>query len=358
MGDKKTVGFGLLGAGLIAPFHAKAIQANEGCKLVAVADFNTERAQKLADEYGCKAVKTLDDLLADDSIDCINVLTPNHLHAEATIKAAAAGRHVLVEKPPAVSLKETDAMIDACRKAGVKLGIVLNCRVRKPIQAMKQAIDEGRFGKIFQADTQMKWFRTAEYYLSDDWRSKRSSGAGVTIQHAFHYIDLLQYLMGPVRQVHARMTNFAHPQVKLEDSLMAFVDYENGAQGAVVASTAYWPGTDIRIEINGEDGTAIMAGEKMVTWKFRDEKPEDEEIRKFGRDSVGTAASGPADFDFTDHKVVVAGMADAIRNDGEPLITAESARKSLEIALAMYQSSDAGKPVSLPISNEESIWNK
>ena len=352
-----TVGFGLLGAGLIAPFHAKSINAAEGCELLAVADLDAERAGKVAAEYGCEARDNLDALLNDDSIRVVCILTPNHLHADAVIAAAKAGKSVLCEKPPSMSLAETDAMIAAADENDVHLGIVLQCRVRKPIQAMKQVIDSGRFGRMLQADTTMKWFRSTEYYLSDGWRSSRRSGAGVTIQHAFHYIDLLQYLMGPAAKVQARMSNLAHPQVEIEDTLNAFVDYECGAQGVVVASTAMWPGCDIRIELHGENGTAIMAGERMVSWQFKDDQPADEEIRQFGRDSVGTGASGPADFDFADHQVVIENMAACVRGEAtEPTVPATSARKTLEIALAMYKSAGSGAVVELPLVDEESIW--
>ena len=350
------VGFGLLGAGLIAPFHAKSILAAEGCELVAVADLDAERAGKVAEEYGCGARDSLESLLTDDAIDVICILTPNHLHAEAAVAAAKAGKSVLCEKPPSMSLAETDAMIAAAEAAGTHLGIVLQCRVRKAIGAMKQAIDSGRFGRMLQADTTMKWFRSVEYYLSDGWRSSRRSGAGVTVQHAFHYIDLLQHLMGPAVRVQARMSNLAHPQVELEDTLNAFVDYECGAQGVVVASTAMWPGCDIRIELHGENGTAIMAGERMVMWEFQDERLEDEDIRAIGRDSVGTAASGPADFDFADHQVVIVNMAECVRGNAQPIIPATSARRTLEIALAMYKSAGSGAAVELPLEDEESIW--
>jgi len=357
MTNKKTVRFGLLGAGLVSPFHAKGIAATSGCELAAIADSNPQRVAARAKEFNCRACSSLDELLADKSIDVISILLPNHVHAGATLAAARAGKHVLVEKPPAMSLSDTDAMIAACKQAGVQLGVVLNCRVRKPIQAMRQGIAQGRFGRILQADAFMKWFRTSEYYFSDDWRSSRRSGAGVTIQHAFHYIDLLQYLMGPATSVQARMHNMAHPQVKLEDTLHAFIDFANGAHGVVEASTACWPGADIRIEINGENGAAVMVGERMDTWKFREERPEDEAIRQLGRKSVTTGAGGPADFDFADHQVVIEGMARAVREGCEPLIAAPSARNSLEMALAMYKSAKTGQPVQLPLMDEQSIWD-
>ena len=352
----KTIGFGILGAGLIAPFHAKAVRDTNGGKLIAVCDMARERADKLAAEFKVKVYYTLDEMLKDPEIDVVNIALPNHLHHGAVLKCAAAGRHVLTEKPPAMSLKETDEMIAACRIAGVKFGCTVQCRVRKSIQAMKTAVDSGRFGKLLHADAIMKWYRSTEYYHSDAWRMSRKSGAGVTVQQAFHYIDLLQYLVGPARQVQARMTNLAHPGIALEDTLMAFVDFGCGAQGVVEASTALWPGTDVRIELNGENGTAIMAGEKMLTWKFRDERPEDAEIRSYGSTSSATGARGAADLGHADHTVVIQDMVDAINQNREVVIPVASVRPTLEIVLAMYRSAALAQPVTLPVQDDESIW--
>ena len=352
----KTYGFGLLGAGLVAPFHAESVKGSDGGRLVAVCDMSRERADGLAAKYGVKAYYSLDEMLKDPAIDIVNVLTPNHLHYDAVMKCAAARKHVVTEKPPAMSLRETDEMVAACAKADLKFACTVQCRVRKAIQAMKRALAEGRFGKLLHADTYMKWFRTAEYYHSDPWRSSRQSGAGVTVQHAFHYIDLLQYLAGPVKAVEAKMTNLAHPSVKLEDTLLAFITYASGAQGVVQASTALWPGTDIRVELNGTDGTAIMMGERMVTWKFREEKPEDEQIRQYGSASQGTAATGPAAFGHADHQVVIQDMIQAIRENREVIIPVSSVRPTLELVLAMYQSAARSRRVELPVKDDSSIW--
>ena len=351
------IGFGLLGAGLVAPFHAKALKNSTKGRLVAVADVDAGRAGKLAEEFGCRAYGSLDDMLADPEISCVNVLTPNAYHYDAVIAAAQAGRHVLVEKPPAMSLRETDSMIATCAEHGVKLGIVLQCRVRKPIVAMKRALAEGRFGRPLLCAAHMKWFRSIDYYKSDAWRSSRRSGAGVTIQHAFHYLDLCQYLMGPARRVLARMENLAHPEVLLEDTLIATIDWANGALGLAEASTALWPGTDVRIELNGIDGTAIMVGERMDTWKLREEQPQDEEIRQYGSAAVGTAATGPADFSFFDHQIVIDDMAGAIGEKREPCIPAASVRPTLELALALYLSAKEGRAVELPLASEDGIFD-
>lgn len=350
------VGFGLLGAGLIAPFHARALQASTVAELIAVADVDPNRLAKMTAEFGCAGYSSLDAMLADPAIDAISVLTPNHLHYDAVLEAAAAGKHVLIEKPPAMSLRETDEMAAACAAAGVKACVTVQCRTRKAVQAMRRAVLEGRFGKIYHADAYMKWFRSTEYYRMDPWRMSRRSGAGVTIQQAFHYVDLLQYLVGAPRSVDARMRNLAHPDVNLEDTLLAFIDYENGAQGVVQASTALWPGTDVRIEINGENGTAIMVGERIDTWKFRDERPEDAAIRSYGSAAVVTGATGAADLGFHDHQVVIEDLACAIVTGCEPMITLESVRPTLEWSLAMYLSAKRDAPVSLPLLDEPADW--
>jgi UDP-N-acetyl-2-amino-2-deoxyglucuronate dehydrogenase len=354
MNDSR-IGFGLLGTGLVAPFHAKALKASEVAELVAVSDVAPERLAAFAAEFGCQSYATLDQMLADPKVQVVNILTPNHLHFDAVMRSIAAGKHVLIEKPPAMSLGEVRQMMAAAREAGVKAGVVLQCRTRKSIQAMRKAIGEGRFGKLLHADVYMKWFRPAEYYRLAEWRGQRRSGSGVTIAQAFHYIDLLQYLAGPVKRVHARMNNLAHPGVDVEDTLLAFTEFESGAQGVVEASTALWPGSDIRIEVNGEDGAASMSGDRMETWKFRDERPEDAEVRLYGTAGASTGATGAADLGFKEHQVVIEDMVDAIRGGHDPFIPLASVVPTLEWALAMYQSAKEKAPVELPI-DEDRVW--
>lgn len=357
MADSR-IGFGLLGTGLIAPFHARALQASSRARLVAAVDLDGGRLKKFTSEFGCRGYSSLDEMLADPEVRVVNVLTPNHLHHDAVLQAAAAGRHLLIEKPPAMSLQEVDGMAQACQVANVKVGVVLQCRTRKPVQAIRQAIRSGRFGRILQADTFMKWFRAADYYRMDAWRMSQKSGAGVTIQQAFHYIDLLHFLAGPVKQVHAQMRNLTHPGVKIEDTLLSFVEYESGALGVVEASTAHWPGTDVRIEINGENGTAIMVGERMDTWRFRDDRPEDDEIRLYGSAAVATGATGAADLGFHDHQAVIEDMVDAIEQNREPVISLRSVRHTLEWALAMYKSAAQNAPVQFPLDDADCVLDR
>ena len=351
------IGFGILGAGMISGIHADALRKSSKGKMVAVCDVRQENARKLAETYApdAKVYADFDQMLADPAVEVVNIVTPNHLHTQFVLKAAAAGKHVLCEKPPAMSLAETDQMIEACRKAGVKFGVFVQSRMREPMRHIKQAIESGRFGKILRVDIQMKWFRTADYYKMDAWRSNRKCGAGVTIQHAFHYIDLLQYLMGRGAVVSARMCNLAHPDVTLEDTLDARIDFANGVTGHIQASTALWPGNDVRVEVYGSEGCAVMAGTAMAMWKFKEERPEDEAIRQSGS-SAATAGGDPRALPSEDHQFVIDDCVDAIREDREVCIPCESVRGSLEIALAMYKSDKEKAEVVIPFTDEESIW--
>jgi predicted dehydrogenase len=353
-----ATGFGIVGAGMISSLHADALKNSRKARLVAVCDLQRERAEKLVRDFApeAKVYTEPDAFLADPAVEVVSIVTPNSLHTDAVVAAAAAGKHVLCEKPPAMSLRDTDRMIEACRQAGRKLGIFVQCRLREPIRQMKRALDEGRFGRLLRADATMKWYRSTEYYLTDAWRSDRRSGAGVTIQHAFHYIDLLQYLAGPAESVQARMTNLGHPGIQIEDTLDAVIQFQSGAVGSVSASTALWPGTDVRIELFGEKGAAVMQGTAMALWKFRDERPEDEAIRRCGDAAVATAAGSPTALPSVDHQMVIDDCVEAIQCGREVAIPCETVRPALEISLAMYQSARLGEPVPLPLADEGRVW--
>lgn len=354
MADK--LGFGILGAGLVCPFHAKSIQEIDGAELVAICDVDRARVEKRAAEFGAETYYSLDEMLRNAAVDVVCVTTPNHLHHDAVLRCAAAGKHIICEKPPAMSLAHTDEMVRACAQAGVKFMCMVQCRVRGAVQAIRRAVASGRFGRLLHADAYMKWYRPSDYYHMDPWRSSRRSGAGVTIQHAFHYIDLLQYLAGPVKRVEAKMSNLAHATVELEDTLCAFLEYASGAYGVLQASTALWPGMDLRIEVHGEQGTAGIVGEAMDTWKFKDERAEDEEIRRLGSRAQATAAGGAADFGHHDHRTVIEDMVDAVRKNRGVIIPVESVRHTLEIALAMYASARFNKPIELPLPVDAEVW--
>lgn len=355
---KKILGFGIYGTGLVAPFHAKAIRGANGARLVGFCGRNQERREALANEYGGETFAQVEAMVACPDLDVLVVATPNHLHTDAVMAGIAAGKHVLVEKPPAMTLDETDRMLDAADRAGVRFGCFVQSRVRRAICAMKSAIDAERFGRLLRTDVSMQWWRPPEYYRSAEWRGIARYGAGVTVQQAFHYIDLMQHLAGAVTRVEARLSNVAHPDIPFEDSVTGLFEYASGATGLIQASTGLWPGTDMRIEIYGTGGTAVMSGEKMVTWKFREERPEDAEIAGYGSAAQATGAGGAADFGYLDHQTVVQDMVDAVHEGREVIIPARTVRHTLEIVLAIYQSAANGVPVTLPIKDDPSVWDR
>lgn len=351
-------GFGIIGAGMIAGIHADALRHSKKAYLAGAFDINTEAAKKLIATDGpeTRVYASVDEMLSDKRVEVVNVSTPNHLHTEFVLKAAAAGKHVLCEKPPAMSLEETDRMIAACKKAGVRFGIFVQSRVRQPARSMKQALAQGRFGKLIRVEALMKWYRGAEYYALSPWRSDVACGAGVTIQQAFHYYDLLQSLMGPAKRVQATMSNIGHPGVPVEDTLEARIEFANGVSGSVFASTALWPGFDVRIEVYGTDGYAIMEGTALKEWKFKQELPEDVEIRAGGSEQKAAGSGAYNALQSEDHQFVIDDCVDAINENREVVTPCSDVRASLEMALAMYYSDRIKAEVTLPLPVEGDLW--
>jgi predicted dehydrogenase len=339
--------FALVGTGLVADFHARALQACDGAQLVAATDANAQRLVTFAGKYGCQAEPTLEGLLARSDIDVVSVLTPNATHADIGMKVAAAGKHALVEKPPDMTLEKVDRLIAAFDRAGRKLAICLNCRFRRAVAPVKRALEEGRFGTLLAGDAAMKWYRPMSYYQIDSWRSSREHGAGVTVQQAFHYYDLLLYLMGPVRRLWARMENLAHPGVPVEDTTTVLLEYVSGARGVLRASTAMFPGSEARIEINGSKGTAVIDGERLARFEFQEPRPEDAEALKIGVGAPMTGAGDAASIGHFEHQYLIEDLCDAIRQGRDPRVTGREGRRTLALALAMYESADRNEWVEI-----------
>lgn len=356
--SKTKRGFGIIGAGMIAGIHADALRHSEKAYFAGAYDINAEAARKLVGGGGGeeRVYSSVDELLADPRVQAVTVATPNHLHTALVLKAAAAGKHVLCEKPPAMSLQETDRMIAACRKAGVRFGIFVQSRVRHPARSMKQALAQGRFGKILRVEALMKWYRDPGYYSLAAWRSNVACGAGVTIQQAFHYYDMLQSLMGPATRVRAEMSNIGHPGIPVEDTLDARVTFANGVAGTIFASTALWPGFDARIEIYGTEGCAIMEGAALKDWKFKQELPEDAGIRAGGIAQKLTGSGAYNALQSEDHQYVMDDCVDAINEGRDVCIPCSDVRASLEMALAMYYSDRIKAEVTLPLPPEADLW--
>lgn len=351
-------GFGIIGCGMIANFHQKAIENIRGAKLVACFDRVDKSAKRFAEEYGCLAYSDLDEFLANDEIDIVTICTPSGAHMEPAVAAAKAGKHVVVEKPLEITLKRCDAIINACRKAGVKLCTIMPSRFSPVNIALKEAIKAGRFGNLTLGDTFVKWWRTQEYYDGGGWRGTWAlDGGGAYMNQAIHNVDLIYWFMGDVAEVAAVTDTLAHKRIEVEDVGVAAIRYANGAVGTISATTAAWPGLLKKTEIHGDAGSVIVEQDDLLMWEFEKKASKDNSIRKKFSKKAGTTggASDPKAISFEGHKKQFQDFIKAIETGGEPLVDGEEGRKSVEIILAIYKSSWTGKRVALPLKSDPKI---
>ena len=345
-----AIGFGIIGCGMISRFHAKAIAEIRGAKLVACQDQSQERAEKFAAEFPCTPYADLAEMVARPDIDVVTICTPSGAHMEPGVVAAKAGKHVLVEKPLEVTLKRCDTLIAACAKAKVRLGTILPSRFHDSSRALKQAVDQGRFGKIALADAYVKWFRTQQYYDSGAWRGTwKLDGGGALMNQAIHSVDLLLWLMGPVTEISANVATVAHERIEVEDVATATVRFASGALGVIEASTASFPGSLKRIEISGSQGMATLEEESIIQWNFSKETAKDKKMMEQLRNNTktGGGASDPTAIGHEAHRELFKDFIKGI-NGGEPsMIEGGEGRRSVELITAVYQSAKTGRRVKL-----------
>jgi predicted dehydrogenase len=346
-------GFGIIGCGMIAGFHAKAIADVPGARLVACYDAVPAAAERLAQATGCTAYRQLDEMLADPAVSIVTIGTPSGAHLEPAVAAAKAGKHVIVEKPLEITLERCDQIISACRQAGVKLSAIFPSRFHDSSVELKRAVDEDRFGRLTLGDAYVKWFRPQSYYDSGAWRGTwELDGGGALMNQAIHSVDLLTWLMGPVAEITAFAGTLAHERIAVEDCAVAALRFANGALGVIEASTAAYPGYLKRIEIHGSEGSAVMEEEDLVKWDFARAAMRDEDIRRrmTQRHSTGGGASDPAAIGHHGHARQFRDVCEAIENDRPPAIDGQEGRRSVEIILAIYQAAETGQPVKLPLA--------
>ncbi len=348
-------GFGIIGCGLIADFHAKALADVRGAKLVACYDVMPAAAERLARSTGCKAYANLNQLLADPAVDVVTIGTPSGAHLEPALAAARAGKHVIVEKPLEITLRRCDRIIRECEKAGVVHSTIFPSRFHYSSRELKRAIDAGRFGRLTVGDAIVKWYRTQEYYDSGAWRGTwELDGGGALMNQAIHNVDLLCWLMGPVAEIRAQTAMLAHKRIDVEDVAVATLQFENGALGIIEASTAIYPGYLKRLEIHGSDGSAVMEEEDLIKWDFAKKARRDATIHRqmSQQKSGGGGASDPAAIGYHGHTRQFQDVLRAIKKGTSPLIDGHEGRRSVEVILAIYKAAETGRAVSLPLKSD------
>jgi predicted dehydrogenase len=337
---------------MIARFHARALADVPGTTVRALVSRNVENARKLAAEVGlsCDCTAELAQVLARPDVHVVIVTTPSGAHLEPAVAAAAAGKHVIVEKPLEISTERCDRIIDACDRHGVRLGVIFPSRFADASVVLKKAVDAGRFGRLTLGETTCKWWRSQAYYDEGGWKGTRAlDGGGALMNQAIHNVDLLQWLMGPVTQVAGFTTTLAHERIEVEDTAAATLRFANGALGVIQATTSVWPGLPKTVAIHGDHGTAVVEQEDVLRWEFQPETEEDRQVRARFAQKVGApgGSSNPAAISHVGHARQLADFVAALRGGGSPLVDGREGRKAVAIIAGIYRSAATGRAVEL-----------
>ena len=346
-----SFGFGIVGLGLIADFHARAVSEMADAELVGCLSRSQEKADSFARKHGCRGYSSMHAFLSNPQLDVVTVCTPSGSHLEPAVAAAEAGKHVVVEKPLEITLERCDRIIEVCERNRVALSGIFPSRFKDGSIAISQAIRDGRFGRLVLGDAYVKWYRSQKYYDEGGWHGTwKLDGGGALMNQSIHAVDLLQWFMGPVESVYAYTDTLGHERIEVEDAAVAGLRFRNGALGVIEGSTAVYPGFLKRIEISGTRGSVTLVEEDVKVWSFAEEHEGDQRIREelAGKTETGGGASDPAAIGFQGHQRQFENVTEAIRSGGEPLVGGLEARKAVQIILAIYESGRSGTAVKLP----------
>jgi predicted dehydrogenase len=344
----RKIGLGVIGVGGIGKAHCRSIKQIENAELVAIADIDEPVAGVIGEEFGCEVYTDYHKMLQREDIEIINVATPSGMHGEHSIDAMRAGKHVLSEKPLEITLPKIDQMIAVSKETGMKLSSIFQNRLGDAAQQIHRAAQRNAFGRLIYGEASVKWHRTQEYYdKNGGWRGTwRWDGGGSLMNQSVHYIDLLQWFMGPVKSVRARTAVMNH-KIETEDLGVATVEFANGALGAIVGTTSAYPGYSARVDVFGTQGTAIWENGEIKAWNIVGR--EDAKPPVAGSEAASGTAADPMALSVQGHARQIYLFALAVIEGREPEVTAQDARKAVEIILAIYRSSQTGEPVELPL---------
>jgi UDP-N-acetyl-2-amino-2-deoxyglucuronate dehydrogenase len=337
--------FGLIGCGRIAKRHSELLGHGqiEHAELAAVCDIIRNRADTVAGPFGVPAYSDMHEMMERERIDVAVVLTESGLHADHVVALARHGKHIVVEKPMALTLSDADRMIAACDAARIRLFVVKQNRLNVPVVKLREALEAGRFGKLVMGSVRVRWCRGQSYYNQDGWRGTWALDGGVLTNQASHHVDLLEWMMGDVESVFA-MSRTALVDIETEDTAVVALRFMNGALGIIEATTATRP-KDLEgsISILGEGGTVVIGGfavNEMLTWSFAKKQPGDDEV--LARYSVNP----PSVYGFG-HQAYYEHVVRSIRENRPQLVDGLAGRRSLELISAIYESIETGREVSL-----------
>src|SRR4051812_36588534 len=349
---QQPVGFAIVGCGMIAGFHARALAEVPGARVAAVVSRQLDRAQHFRQQQGldCAIYDNLAAALTRPDVHAVIVTTPSGAHQEPAVAAAQAGKHVVVEKPLEITLERCDAIIQACAQNRVQLCTIFPSRFGDANRALKAALDAGRFGRLTLGETTCKWWRPQSYYDEGGWKGTQAlDGGGALMNQAIHNVDLLQWMMGPVAHVCGFTATLAHERIEVEDTAVACLRFANGGLGVIQATTSVHPGLPKTIGVHGDRGTVVIEQDDVIRWDFEPATPDDERIRQRFAQKTGASggSSNPAAISHQGHARQLADFAEAIRTGRKPLVDGREGRKSVAIIEAIYQAAATGRTVAL-----------
>lgn len=349
--NKDYVGWGVVGCGVISPWHIENVKKTPGAKMVAVCDILEDKAKEKAEMAGgCDYYLDFEEMLKREDLDVVSICTPSSMHPDMAVLAAKYGKHVLTEKPMATTLAKADEMINACKNAGVKLACIFQRRMTEPFISIKKAVDSGEIGKLALADMYAKYYRSQAYYDSAGWRGTwEFDGGGALMNQGIHMIDMLQWLVGDVDEIYAICRTQVH-KIEVEDTAIATIKFKNGTVGVIEGTTSVYPDVPHRLELHGDKGTIMLSGEGISKWSVigPDGQPLDKLTSGVG---VNQALTNPTDISMEGHGIIIADLVNCVNAGKEPIVPGTEGRKALEIILAIYESSKTGKPVKLPLKS-------
>ena len=337
--------FALIGCGRISKRHSELLGLGQidGASLVAACDIELHKAEVIKNKFNIPIYQDMHEMMRNEEVDVVVVLTESGNHAKHVIELAKYKKHVVVEKPMALTIDDADLMMKACAENDVRLFVVKQNRFNVPVVKLKEAMDQGRFGKLVLGTVRVRWCRPQSYYDQDAWRGTWAMDGGILTNQASHHIDLLEYMMGEVESVQA-MSNTALVNIEAEDTAVVTLRFKNGALGIIEATGATRP-KDLEgsISVLGENGTVVIGGfavNKMETWNFVDELPDDENVME------NYSVNPPNVYGFG-HQAYYEHVVDSIKNNKEHLVDGLEGRKSLELINAIYESIETKKEVYL-----------
>jgi predicted dehydrogenase len=339
----RKFGVGISGGGVIGHVHADALTGVENARLVAVAEPREDAGRAFADKFSVTWYESYEEMLRDPGVDVVIVATPSGLHPDQTIAAAGAGKHVITEKPMAITADGATRMIEACESAGVRLAVIFQNRLLPDVFRVKRAIEAGLLGKIVLANGTVHWVRSQEYYdANGGWRGTWAlDGGGALMNQAIHTVDVLQWLMGGVVSIQAHTATLTH-DIETEDTASASLLFANGAVGTMQATTSTKNDYPVKIEVVGEKGKVVLESNTVTLWDAEHDLPDNLLTEA---DHALVDGWAPKEHFGAAHRRQLQRIFEALEHGTEPPIPGNEARKAVDLILGIYESARTGRRV-------------